>query len=226
MIDTGRIPAVYKEMEKRGFIDMETYHSFFEYGTYLVLHDVEWMQMDEIVQYEYEEGESRNIIPFAINGGGDKWVWVTDKNNYIGLCDHADTVGEFYARNMEELILRQIFHYAAWSDFYIDETDLDSTPKPWESEADVKRRLQFWESEEDLKRRLQDWRNRLEGILKEEHLKVIDDLGKMHLKRLKQGKKGYCALLTEEELEELEEKYLRFDLMGKEFEWCTEEYFV
>lgn len=226
MVDTDRIPAVYREMEKRGFIDLNAYHNFFDYGTYLVLHEVEWMQMDEIVHYEYGEGESQDIIPFAMNGAGDKWVWVTDKNNYIGLCDHADLVGEFYARNMEEFILRQIVHYVTWSDFYIDETDMDSTPRSWESEADWKRRLQFWESEADLKKRLRTLRIRLEGILQEEHLKVIDDLGQLHLKRLKLGKKEYCALLTEEEMEELEEQYLKFDLMGEEFEWRTEEYFL
>ncbi|MFG6343273.1 MAG: hypothetical protein K1W35_05710 [Lachnospiraceae bacterium] len=200
MVSTNKIPRIYKEMESRGF---------FNDKTYLRLDDMEWMSVKEIEDYEYEEGESCDIIPFAMTGGGDKWVWVTNKNNYIGICDHADTVGEFYACSMEDAILRQIFEYVAGGDFYIDENE--SNP--------------FQESEEDLKNRLDEWRLRLSGIVKDEYLNIIDDLGKLHLKKLVQCRTEYYALLSSDELDELIDRYIKFDLMDKEFEWCTEEYF-
>ncbi|MFG6343269.1 MAG: hypothetical protein K1W35_05690 [Lachnospiraceae bacterium] len=118
-------------------------------------------------------------------------------------------MGEFYAQNMEDAILRQIFEYVAGGNFYIDKSKAKS----------------YQISEQDLKRRLNEWRIRLKDIIKDEYLNVIDELGKLHLKKLMQGKMEYYALLSFDELDELVNKYVKFDMMDKKFEWCTEDYF-
>ncbi len=41
-----RIPSVYKKMNKRGFLDSESY---------LWLDEMEWMSIDEIKEYENKE---------------------------------------------------------------------------------------------------------------------------------------------------------------------------
>ena len=207
--EADKIPEIYREMEKRGFFDLSEYDGYRNYGKYLWMNDMEWMPVEDIINYEYEAGESQDIIPFATTAGGDKWVWVTDRNYYIGICDHADTIGEFYACDLESAILRHIFEYVTESGFYVDES----------------RARSYEISEPELKKRLKDWRTRLDGILKEEYLKAIDDLGKLHLKKFVYGKAEYYGLLSNDELDELIEKYIQFDRLGEEFEWCTMEYF-
>lgn len=42
---------------------------------YMWLFDMEWLTADNILNYQYEEGENRNLVPFAHTGGGDKRAW-------------------------------------------------------------------------------------------------------------------------------------------------------
>lgn len=72
---------------------------------------MEWMPIDKIKQYEYDEGETKSIVPFAITGAGDKWVWVVNDENKeycVGLCEGAESNGIYYAKNTEDAILKQI----------------------------------------------------------------------------------------------------------------------
>ena len=121
MIDKNYIiPSVYQKMDECGFFNLETY---------LWLDDMEWMSIDKIREYEYDEGESRLIIPFATTAGGDKWVWVVNdkhKEYSVGLCENAEVNGIYYAENTEDAILRHIIEYVTGSHFYLIKEEAES----------------------------------------------------------------------------------------------------
>lgn len=200
MIDKNFIiPSVYEKMNNRGFTDMTNY---------LWLNDMEWTSIDKIKEYEYDEGESNLIVPFAITAGGDKWVWVSDEKcdeKRVGLCEHVELYGVYYAKNTEDAILRHIIEYVADMNFYINEEDAES----------------FQVSEEELKMQLVGWKNNFTGILKDEYISIIDDLSKLSLKHVKSQYGEWYALLSLEEHDKLVYEYFNFDLMDKEFEWYT-----
>lgn len=198
MIDKNYIiPSVYQKMSDRGFFNIETY---------LWLNEMEWMPIDKIKEYEYDEGESKSIIPFAITGGGDKWVWVVDDENkeyYVGLCERAESNGIYYAKNTEDAILRQIIEYVASSNFYIHKEEAES----------------YQVNEDELKMQLEGWKNRFKGILNNDYLNIIDKLKELNLKHIKCKYGEWDALLSLEEQDELIDKYIIFDKIDDEFEW-------
>lgn len=198
MIDKNYIiPSVYQKMSDRGFFNIETY---------LWLNEMEWMPIDKIKEYEYDEGESKSIIPFAITGGGDKWVWVVDDENkeyYVGLCERAESNGIYYAKNTEDAILRQIIEYVASSNFYIHKEEAES----------------YQVNEDELKMQLEGWKNRFKGILNNDYLNIIDKLKELNLQHIKCKYGEWDALLSLEEQDELIDKYIIFDKIDDEFEW-------
>ena len=201
MIDKNyTIPSVYQKMNERGFFNLETY---------LWLNEMEWMPIDKIKEYEYDEGETKSIVPFAITGAGDKWVWVVnDKNKEycVGLCERAESNGIYYSKNTEDAILRQIIEYVASSNFYLIKEDAES----------------YQVSEKELKIQLEGWKNNFRGILNDEYINIIDKLSELSLKYIKCQYGEWYALLTLEEQDELINKYIKFDLIDKEFEWYIE----
>ena len=198
MIDKNYIiPSVYQKMSDRGFFNIETY---------LWLNEMEWMPIDKIKEYEYDEGESKSIIPFAITGGGDKWVWVVDDENkeyYVGLCERAESNGIYYAKNTEDAILRQIIEYVASSNFYIHKEEAES----------------YQVNEDELKMQLEGWKNRFKGILNNDYLNIIGKLKELNLQHIKCKYGEWDALLSLEEQDELIDKYIIFDKIDDEFEW-------
>ncbi|WP_304819047.1 hypothetical protein [uncultured Clostridium sp.] len=195
-----KIPLIYQKMSEMGFFELETF---------LWLNDMEWMSIDKIREYEYDDKESRLIVPFAITGGGDKWVWVVNNENteyYVGLCERAEINGTYYAKNTEDAILKQIIEYVSDSNFYLNENEAKS----------------YQISENKLKLQLEKWKNSFTGIINNDYLKVIDMLRKLNLKHIKSQYGEWYALLTLEEEKELIYKYIKFDLMDEEFVWYLE----
>ena len=201
MIDKNYIiPSVYQKMNERGFFNLETY---------LWLNDMEWMPIDKIKEYEYDNGESKLIIPFAITGGGDKWVWVVNDENKeycVGLCERAESNGIYYAKNTEDAIFIQIIEYVSDSNFYLIKEEAKS----------------YQVSEDELKIQLKNWKKSFQGILNSEYLNIFDKFSKLKLKYTKSKYGEWYALLSMEEEDELIEKYIKFDLLDDEFEWYIE----
>lgn len=195
-----KIPLVYQKMHERGYLDPENY---------LWLNEMEWIPINKIDKYEYDEGESRVIIPFAFTGGGDKWVWVINDENReysVGICENGEVNGVYYAKNLEDAILRQIIEYVSDSNFYIHESKAKS----------------YQINESELMQQLENWKNSFKGILNESYLEILDDLRKLNLKRIKSVYGEWDALLTLTERNAIIDKYINFDLLDKEFEWYVE----
>ncbi|MCR5609158.1 MAG: hypothetical protein K6G26_08860 [Lachnospiraceae bacterium] len=196
MIDNSfRMPLIYKKMSKKGLLDQ---------NTLLWLDEMEWIPIDKILDYDYEEGESRFIVPFAHTARYDKWVWIiNDKNEEykVGLCETIEDKGIYYAKNMEDAILRHIIEYLASADFY--KNNLNATS--------------YQKNETELKKIIYEWKNQLRGILCDEYVEMIESFEKLELKNCSHNQGDWDALLSYEERDELINKYLSFDLLDKEF---------
>ena len=145
-----KIPLIYQKINQRGF---------FELKIFLWLNDMEWMSIDRIKEYEYDNGENPFIIPFSITGGGDKWVWIVNSENKeypIGLCERGEINGIYYAKNTEDAILKQIIEYVTDSNFYLNKNEAKS----------------YQISESELKLKLRKWKNSFKGILNDEYFEI------------------------------------------------------
>ena len=153
MIDRNyKIPLVYQKLDEKGYTNARN-------DLYLWLNEMEWMPINKIEEYEYDEGESKSIVPFAITGAGDKWVWVVADNGEeysVGLCERAETTGIYYAKNTEDAILRQIIEYVASSNFYLVEDEAES----------------YQINEKELKTQLEEWKNNFSGIINDEYINI------------------------------------------------------
>lgn len=196
-----KFPVIYEKMNEKGLLDMNR--------SYVWLNEMEWMPINEVKEYEYEEEELETFLPFAFTGGGDKWVWVlnTEKKEYpVGLCYHDAYEGVYYAKNTEDAIFRQMIEYVSDYNFYINEEEAES----------------YQVSEEELKEQLQQWKESFQGIIKKEYLVEIDRLSQLKLKYIKSDYGEGYTLLSVEEQEAMIEKYIKFDLLEEEFPWSKE----
>ena len=195
-----KIPSIYQKMQENGYTSIENY---------LWLNEMRWMPIDKILGYQHDEGESELILPFAITGGGDKWVWIVDEENEeykVGLCERGEFNGIYYAKNTEDAIMRQIIEFVSDSNFYLSETNAKN----------------YQISECELKQMLQKWKNSFTGILNERYLNIIDILSRLCLKHIKSPYGEWYALLSLDERQEMLDKYISFDLLDEEFEWYME----
>ena len=191
------IPSIYQKMQEKGYTNIKNY---------LWLNEMRWMPIDKILEYQHDEGESESILPFAITGGGDKWVWIIDEESEeykVGLCERGEYNGIYYAKNTEDAIIRQIIEFVSDSNFYL-------------SEVEAKK---YQISECELKQMLQRWKNSFTGIMNERYLNIIDILSGLCLKRIKSPYGEWYALLSLDERQEMLDKYISFDMLGEEFEW-------
>lgn len=93
---------------------------------YMWLFDMEWLTADNILNYQYEEGENRNLVPFAHTGGGDKRAWfIVDEKEYpVVLCYHDDCEGELCAKNIRDTLFRHIIEFVSGNNFYFEKEKL------------------------------------------------------------------------------------------------------
>ena len=145
-----KIPLISQQITQRGFYELKIL---------LWLNDMEWMSIDRIKEYEYDNGENPFIITFAITGGGDKWVWIVNSENKeypVGLCERGEINGIYYVKNTEDAILKQIIEYVTDSNFYLNKNEAKS----------------YQISESELKLKLRKWKNSFKGILNDEYFEI------------------------------------------------------
>lgn len=200
-----KFPKIYAEMDKLGWLDTSETNSYL----YLWLNDMEWYRCEDIRNYEYEDGEVKNIVSFAHTGGGDKWGWYLEESNRLPvvLCYHDECEGMFYAENIEGAIFRNILEFVSDSLFYVDASKAES----------------YQLNIVEIRQYLLNWRRRFDKWFNKSWLEELDEFIKLKFKICHTKYGNYYALLTPEEADEKIKKYLDFDLINKTFVWYSEE---
>lgn len=172
---------------------------------YIWLFELEWLDMQSVMNYEYEEDESRDILPFAFTGHGDKWVFVDNGTDepYIGICRLEETEGSYYARNFEDAIIRNIIEFVSSSSFCIDEKEAES----------------YQMRHAQLKECLEKYYRCFGGLIRPEYLNIISEFEKMTLKKCQDNYSQWYALLSIEEADSIIKRHLDFPLMDENFTW-------
>ena len=79
--------------------------------------DMEWMPLEEIIDYHFEDYQSPGFVPFAFTAGGDLWCWraVPDAvvEPCVVECPHDCEEGSVYAPDFQTAIYRHLLEAAA-----------------------------------------------------------------------------------------------------------------
>lgn len=203
MFHKKNIPQLYRKVNELAYINLSS-------KQFVWMYDMEWMDYKEVINYKYEEGESRDILPFAFTGGGDKWVFVENSTNepHIGRCYGGEAEGEYCAKNLEDAIFRSIIEFVSSTCIAITE--------------DGKMGTKFF-YEEQVKDILKDYLKIYNNLLPKEYLAVIQYLTTLSFKKCSFANAQWYALLSIEERDTFIERYLMFDLMDNTFDWFPED---
>lgn len=189
------ISELYKKMSYRNYMNKNS-------EKYVWLSEMEWMDYENVIKNE--RVEDINIISFAYNGRGDRWIFIKNDQGepYIGFYCLEDIYGIYYAKNLEDAIMRNIIEFISGAWFYVDKTEAES----------------YQMSGDELKKWLKNWIEAFEGLLKKEYIVLLKEFHNMELKFCKGDYCSWYALLNIEEADNIIEKYLKFELMDEEFE--------
>lgn len=203
MFNKRNIPDLYRKMNELAYINPLS-------KQFVWMYDMEWMDYKEVMNYNYEEGESQEILPFAFTGGGDKWVFVENntKEPYIGRCYGGEAEGEYCAKNLEDAIFRSIIEFVSSTCIAIKE--------------DGKIGTKFF-TEEQVKDILKDYLKIYNDLLSKDYLDVIEYLTTLSFNECSFANAQWYALLSLEEMDIIIKRYLTFRLMDNTFEWFPEE---
>lgn len=191
-----KFPKTYMEMDINGFFRNNDCN-------YLWLYDMEWIECKDIFNYEYYD-EIDSLVPFAHTGGGDIWGWNIDEKYELPIvfCPHDDEIGYYYAPSFEASLFRQILDFVSHANFYIN------NPKTWQK------------NDEEAKKIILNWNNKLNKYFRKEWVLEIEKILSLDLKYYTYPKGEYYLYITPDEKNEIVNKYLKFDLLNKEFKWC------
>lgn len=201
-------PELFVDMDKEGCLNSENFidMNHLDSQKYLWLYDMEWFSCEKIINYQRPDYQSELIVAFARTGGGDLWGWHLGYLPALPVvfCPHDDDEGVFYTDSFEAAIFRHILEFASQNNFYI------GSGNSWEMDIAKARVL------------LSAWKKRFFEWFKEEWNEEIDKLLTLELKYYKPNKSnGFYVLITPEEADDLIDKYLKFDLLGKSFLWTV-----
>ncbi len=125
------VPDEYRRLASRGLFRITTpahASAFYEPGSYLWLHDMEWYSLQDIADFEFESYHLPDFVPFAFTGGADYWCWQpahTDERGTRVLCCHRDSeFATVYAPNFHTALFRQTLDFCRSS---AENMDIDPT---------------------------------------------------------------------------------------------------
>ncbi len=111
------VPPEYRLLEARGLLSCPKpgHASQFQFpGTYLWLHEMEWMTPEQIANFRFEVYHLQQFVPFAFTGGGDYWCWQSDPSGgtpSVWLCYHDDEFASYYAPDFKTALYRQVLDF-------------------------------------------------------------------------------------------------------------------
>lgn len=202
MFDRNHLPELYRKMHQLGYIDWRRHRE-----RYVWLAEMEWIPFDEVVNYQYETDMTQEVLPFALTGGDDLWVFIENgtEEPYIGRYYHPEDEGKYCAENLAGAILRSIIEFAA-------------EPSVWLDENGKVKEIDY--SEEEMQGRMNRYCEIFDGLLHPEYLEVIRQLSKKRFQKCTYNHQGHwLALLSSEEKEAMVRRYLNFRHLDDTFVW-------
>lgn len=199
MFDKNNVPDLYKKMNSLGYFAYQPSNK-----NYIWMDNMEWIRYEDVLNYKYKKYETNTVLPFAITGGGDKWVFVDNKSKepFVGLCYHDTGGGEYYAKNFEDAILRNIIEYASRGNF-LEEIE----------------KADFYLFEEEIKAEFKNYYKVYEKLICKEYLEIIEYLSELSLKKYNDEGIERLAFLSYEKADMMVKHYLDFDILDQVFEW-------
>lgn len=199
MFDKSHIPDLYKRMNELGYLNYSNKQSIW-------MSEMEWMPYEEVMNYEYEEDMTREVLPFAFTGSGDLWAFVENGTSqpYIGRYYHPEEDGEYCAKNFEDAILLNIIEFACSASILLNESG--------EPESKIN-------SEEEVLYYMKMYCMAYQGLLRQEYLDVIQYLSTLHFKECSFHSSRWLALLSDKEAEAMIKQHLDFERMGQPIAW-------
>jgi hypothetical protein len=125
------IPNDYCRLESRGLFTLPVAahaSAFYQPGSYLWLHDMEWYSPQAILDFEFEPYHLPGFVPFAFTGGGDYWCWhpahIDRRGAHVLRCYHDCPLAAVYAPNFHTALYRQILDFCVCSS---EDEDIDAS---------------------------------------------------------------------------------------------------
>ena len=112
---------LFRSIEKRyDFALPQAFKTAWEAGwagdNYLALPDLEWLPLEEIAEYEFEDYQISGLVPFASTGGGDLWCWqpafLGPDGPRVIECPHDCTEASVYAPDFRSFLYRRLLDEA------------------------------------------------------------------------------------------------------------------
>ena len=188
-----RLPEAYRSIQALGWLDVKLPDN----PSYFWLNEAEWMLPEEIADYEFQDYQKPDFVPFALTGGGDHWCcWLSEHPDAVVLCQHDSYDGEFYAPSFLGFIYRSLLDYAR----YVSVED--------EEEGEVR---------QNLRRAAARFRDRFPAPW----LDTLNALASAPLVQsfLPSGRSTVWGLETEQQYQEIVQRDLTFPLLDQRFEW-------
>jgi hypothetical protein len=108
-------PSEYTAMHRKGWLQFDPARRGLP-QPYLWMNEMEWLSLQDMLDFEFPTYCKPGFVPFAFTGGGDHWCWypehAADGVTPVVLCPRDSTAGEFYAPSFTGSLYRQILDFA------------------------------------------------------------------------------------------------------------------
>lgn len=98
-----KLPSAFREIWRLGWCsDKDS----------IYLPDLEWLPLEAIRDYEFEDYQMPGFVPFATTGSGDLWCWEHEQSGgaepRVVACPHDCDEGSVYAADFTSALYRQL----------------------------------------------------------------------------------------------------------------------
>jgi hypothetical protein len=191
------IPALYRRMEKDGFFAFEPGRVGVDpwNDSYLWVPEMEWMPLQEILDFEPPSYQRPGFLPFAFTGGGEYWCWWPAEDPEAVVHLPIGDAGVFDAPNILGSIYRRFLDYAI------------EVSEP---------------NDEEARRYFTLWASRLGEYFPPLWIATLHQLSRAEPVMRPLGRTTIRGLINPARRDELIARDLAFPRLGEDFEWTTD----
>lgn len=124
-----RIPDEYRALQERGLVAGP------DPASELWLLEVEWMPLEEIRDYQFQDYQKPGFVPFGFTGRGDLWCWWPEgadpQGTPVVLCPHDDMMAHVEAPHLMGFLYRRVLDYVSGGFDPEDEAEAREHVRDW-----------------------------------------------------------------------------------------------